>query len=176
MLDLTEVKTVPHVPLSHPFVERVIGTVRREFLDRALFWSIADLEAKLIDFQHFYNADRTHSALGGKPPEPPADKPGPPLRLASYRWQKHCRGLYQTRNRSVIYEFDMDTARMAAAVDPSLHHVCVPGPKTEKRRVGGRPGNRGEQEELRPTADGATYISASTSTYPWLVTKLQSSY
>ena len=26
-----EVKTVPHVPLSHPFVERLIGTIRREF-------------------------------------------------------------------------------------------------------------------------------------------------
>jgi putative transposase len=30
ILDVSEIKTVPHVPLSHPFVERVIGTVRRE--------------------------------------------------------------------------------------------------------------------------------------------------
>ena len=30
ILDVTEVKTVPYVPLSHPFVERLIGTVRRE--------------------------------------------------------------------------------------------------------------------------------------------------
>ena len=29
--DVTEVKTVPYVPLSHPFVERLIGTVRREY-------------------------------------------------------------------------------------------------------------------------------------------------
>ncbi|WP_129782470.1 DDE-type integrase/transposase/recombinase [Peristeroidobacter soli] len=33
-LEVSEIKTVPHVPLSHPFVERVIGTVRRELLDR----------------------------------------------------------------------------------------------------------------------------------------------
>ncbi len=31
---MTEVKTVPYVPLSHPFVERLIGTVRREYLDQ----------------------------------------------------------------------------------------------------------------------------------------------
>ena len=31
---MTEIKTVPYVPLSHPFVERLIGTLRREYLDR----------------------------------------------------------------------------------------------------------------------------------------------
>jgi putative transposase len=30
------------VPLSHPFVERLIGTVRREYLDRILFWTTID--------------------------------------------------------------------------------------------------------------------------------------
>jgi hypothetical protein len=34
ILDVDEIKTVPYVPLSHPFVERVIGTIRRECLDR----------------------------------------------------------------------------------------------------------------------------------------------
>jgi len=38
ILDVREVKTVPHVPLSHPFVERLIGTVRRELLDLVPFW------------------------------------------------------------------------------------------------------------------------------------------
>ena len=32
ILEVTEIKTVPHVPLSHPFVERLIGTIRREYL------------------------------------------------------------------------------------------------------------------------------------------------
>jgi putative transposase len=36
VLGVTEVKTVPYVPLSHPFVERLIGTIRREFLDHVL--------------------------------------------------------------------------------------------------------------------------------------------
>jgi hypothetical protein len=39
------------VPLSHPFVERLIGTIGHECLDRTLFWTTADLELKLLDFQ-----------------------------------------------------------------------------------------------------------------------------
>jgi hypothetical protein len=54
VLEVTEIKTVPYVPLSHPFVERLIGTLRRECLDRTLFWTTTDLEAKLLDFQHYY--------------------------------------------------------------------------------------------------------------------------
>jgi hypothetical protein len=39
------------VPLSRPVVERLIGTIRRECLDRTLFWTAAGLEIKLLDFQ-----------------------------------------------------------------------------------------------------------------------------
>ena len=41
ILEIDEIKTVPHVPLSHPFVERLIGTIRREFLDHGLFWNVS---------------------------------------------------------------------------------------------------------------------------------------
>ena len=34
ILGVTEIKTVPYVPWSHPFIERLIGTIRRECLDR----------------------------------------------------------------------------------------------------------------------------------------------
>jgi putative transposase len=37
VLEIEEIKTVPYVPLSHPFVERLIGTVRREHLDQNYF-------------------------------------------------------------------------------------------------------------------------------------------
>ena len=96
ILEMTEIKTVPYVPLSHPFIQRLIGTIRREYLDRMLFWTAADLEAKLIDFQHYYNDRRPHAGLEGRLPEPAADGSGAPLDFNSYRWHKHCRGLYQT--------------------------------------------------------------------------------
>jgi putative transposase len=94
ILQVTEIKTVPDVPLSHPFVERLIGTVRREFLDRTLFWTSADLEEKLLEFQHYYNGHRTHAGLEGRLPAP--DSPRAPVDFAAHRWQKHCQGLFQT--------------------------------------------------------------------------------
>jgi hypothetical protein len=96
VLEVTEIKTVPYVPLSHPFVERLIGTVRREYLDRTLFWTTADLQTKLLDFQHYYNGHRTHAGLHGRPPEPSVDAARPAASFRSYRWQRHCHGLYQT--------------------------------------------------------------------------------
>jgi putative transposase len=96
VLEVTEIKTVPYVPLSHPFVERLIGTIRREYLDHTLFWTTADLEAKLLDFKEFYNRHRTHAGLDGRLPEPVVKGRASPVDFASYRWQSHCRGLYHT--------------------------------------------------------------------------------
>ena len=42
ILDVDELKSIPYTPRSHPFVERLIGSIRREFLDHALFWNAAD--------------------------------------------------------------------------------------------------------------------------------------
>jgi putative transposase len=50
VLRIREIKSVPEVPMSHPFVERLIGTVRRELLDQVPFWTSTDLERKLSDF------------------------------------------------------------------------------------------------------------------------------
>ena len=94
ILDITEIKTVPHTPWSHPFIERLIGTIRRECLDRLLFWTAIDLETKLIAFKDYYNEYRSHSGLKGKTPIETIESKGASLR--SYRWRQHCRGLYQT--------------------------------------------------------------------------------
>src|SRR5437763_4146991 len=63
VLGIAEIKTVPDVPWSHPFIERLIGTIRRECLDRMLFWTATDLEGKLLAFRSYYNEHRTHSTL-----------------------------------------------------------------------------------------------------------------
>ena len=96
ILDVEEVKTVPYAPLSHPFVERLIGTIRRECLDRTLFWTAADLERKLFEFQCSYNGYRVHAGLAGRPPAATPNGGGARARLGSYRWQPHCHGLYHT--------------------------------------------------------------------------------
>ena len=47
ILEIDEIKAIPCTPRSHAFVERLIGTLRREYLDRTLFWNRSDLERKL---------------------------------------------------------------------------------------------------------------------------------
>jgi putative transposase len=93
ILDVSEIKTVPHVPLSHPFVERLIGTVRRELLDHVPFWGGRDLERKLRGFRDYYNHGRVHASLKGVTPIRSTDRSLIPL--DDYQWRSHCRGLYQ---------------------------------------------------------------------------------
>jgi len=91
----TEVKTVPHLPVSHPFVDRLIGTIRREYPDLVPFWNARDLESKLLTFKGFYNEQRCHDALVGDTPSEKTGKIRPKVAdFDSYRWQSHCRGLY----------------------------------------------------------------------------------
>ncbi len=96
ILDVMEVKTVPYVPLSHPFVERLIGTIRREYLDHVPFWSARDLERKLVSFRDYYNKDRVHRGLDGAPPNEQGETTDRKIaHLDDYRWEERCRGLYQ---------------------------------------------------------------------------------
>ena len=96
ILEIDEIKTVPHVPLSHPFVERLIGTVRREFLDQVLFWNARDLERKLTEFQVYDNEERSHASLDGHTPLTFATgHTSVPADLNHVRWVSHCRDLVQ---------------------------------------------------------------------------------
>ncbi|MHC4962864.1 MAG: integrase core domain-containing protein [Planctomycetota bacterium] len=93
VLEIEEIKSLPHVPMSHPFVERLIGSIRRELLDQTFFWTATDLENKLGGYQAYYNEYRCHSSRGGATP---AQLDGDnAISLNNYRWKKHCRGLFQ---------------------------------------------------------------------------------
>jgi putative transposase len=97
VLEIEELKSVPHLPVSHPFVERLIGTIRREYLDHQFFWNAIDLSQKLEEFKTYYNAHRVHRTLDGNTPAFRAGSTLPTrASLAHYRWQHHCRGLFQT--------------------------------------------------------------------------------
>jgi hypothetical protein len=79
--------------MSHPFVERLIGSVRRELLDQTFFWTACDLENKLRDYKAYYNEHRCHSSRGGATPV--SSDNSEVADINSYRWEKHCRGLFQ---------------------------------------------------------------------------------
>jgi len=90
ILGTDEVKTVPYAPLSHPFVERLIGTIRREFLEQTLFLNTSDLERKLVDFRQYYNSHRIHTALDDNTP---VEMPGKTIscyaELSQFQWKSH---------------------------------------------------------------------------------------
>lgn len=96
ILGIESVRSVPFSPVSHCFVERSIGTVRREYLDRLFFWNRMDLERKLERSKIYYNDFRVHQSLAGATP---TEKNGHAGTVAAsfdqYRWQSHCGGLFE---------------------------------------------------------------------------------
>lgn len=96
ILGIKEIKTLPYIPMSHPYIERLIGTIRHEYLDQTLFWNEADLEAKLIRFMQYYNDERCHWSLRGITPNESADESKLKcLNSNNVRWMKTCNGLYE---------------------------------------------------------------------------------
>jgi putative transposase len=95
VLAIDEVRSVPIVPFSHPFVERLIGTVRREYLDRLFFWNAVELMRKLDASRDYYNGYRVHRSLDGTTPAQWSRSTARThARLDAYIWKQHCRGLF----------------------------------------------------------------------------------
>lgn len=92
VLEIEEIKSLPHVPMSHPFVERLIGSVRRELLDHTFFWTATDLENKLHAYQCYFNQHRCHTSRNGATPVETMHSNV--IDIKDYRWNKHCRGLF----------------------------------------------------------------------------------
>ena len=88
ILEVEEIKSVPYIPVSHPFVERLIGTIRREFLDHVLIWNAVDLRGKLEEFRNYYNENRFHQSLSGRTPGERSGQPPPAHAvLDHYAWR-----------------------------------------------------------------------------------------
>src|ERR1019366_4124554 len=58
----------PRSPSQNAYVERVIGSIRRECLDHVIVWSEAHLHRVLREYTLYYNATRTHLGLGKDAP------------------------------------------------------------------------------------------------------------
>ena len=58
-----EVKTAPRAPWQNPYVERLIGTLRRECLDHIVVLNDAHLRRLLRDYSSTTTAARTHLSL-----------------------------------------------------------------------------------------------------------------
>jgi len=91
ILGIDEIKTVPEIPWSHPFIERSIGTIRREYLDEIFFWNERDLQSKLGQYVTYYNEARVHSSIHGNTPKglSGAGQVGL-INIRSYAWKTYC--------------------------------------------------------------------------------------
>ena len=65
-------------PNAAAHIERLIGTLHRECLDRMLIWNERHLRCVLNEFIGWYNHGRVHQGLNGIPdPDPAIDEPKP---------------------------------------------------------------------------------------------------
>jgi transposase InsO family protein len=69
-MGIHEVKTAPRSPSQNPYVERLIGTLRRECLDHMVVLNETHLCRLLRDYLIYYHSARTHLSLDKDAPEP----------------------------------------------------------------------------------------------------------
>jgi hypothetical protein len=67
-MSIGEVLTAPHAPWQNPFVERLIGSLRRECLDRVIVWNERSLRRYISQYLVYYHMFRTHLGLGKDAP------------------------------------------------------------------------------------------------------------
>lgn len=97
---IEEVRTAYRCPWQNPFVERFVGTLRREILDHVIVLGQGHLERLLKEFiEDYYHVARPHQGLGGDTPIPHPNVDAPiigPTKLIStpilgglhYRYQR----------------------------------------------------------------------------------------
>ncbi|HEX7139411.1 MAG TPA: integrase core domain-containing protein [Vicinamibacterales bacterium] len=77
VIGIEEVLTAPRSPWQNAYVERFIGSVRRECLDHVIVLSAAGLRQILKSYVGYYTTSRTHLSLEKDSPEPrPVTPPG----------------------------------------------------------------------------------------------------
>jgi putative transposase len=84
----------PQAPRANAICERIIGTLRRELLDRLLIVNEHHLRQVLTEYLRHYNTARPHRALGQLAPAQ-ADTRPPQINLAEHRPHLHLQGLVE---------------------------------------------------------------------------------
>jgi len=69
-MGIKQVLSAPRSPWQRAYVERVIGTIRREYLDHVIVLGERSLSHHLQGFVDYYHRSRTHLGLEKDSPEP----------------------------------------------------------------------------------------------------------
>jgi transposase InsO family protein len=74
-LGIEEILTASRSPWQNPYVERLVGSIRRECLDHVIVLNERHLRRILTAYFAYYHRSRTHLSLGKDAPEPRAVPP-----------------------------------------------------------------------------------------------------
>ena len=75
-LGIEQIVTAPRSPWQNPYVERVIGSIRRECLDHVIAFDEQHLKLVLREYVDYYHRSRTHLGLEKDCPVPRPVEPG----------------------------------------------------------------------------------------------------
>ena len=95
-MEIDEVLTAPRSPWQNPYVERLIGSIRRECLDHVIVLNERSARRILRSYVAYYHHLRTHLALGKDAPVSRAVEPAEPADVVAI---PHVGGLHHSYHR-----------------------------------------------------------------------------
>jgi len=97
-LGIEQVRISPRSPWQNSYVERVIGSMRRECLDHMIIFNARHLRRMLKVYLDYYHRSRTHFGLGKDCPE---TREVEPAEIGPVRWEPVLGGLHHRYFRQV---------------------------------------------------------------------------
>ena len=139
-MGIEEVLTAPRSPWQNAYVDRFIGSVRRECLDHVVVLTEAGLRAILKSYVTYYTDSRMHLSLGKDSPQ------SRPFRPTFYARESYCNHTSTLSKR---------------AGDPQLRRPTFPAPNSVSLPVPSRWKLVPQSVEMETPIDGPTIVSRS---------------
>jgi transposase InsO family protein len=129
-MGIKEVLSAPRSPWQRAYVERVIGTIRRECLDHLIVFNEASLYRHVKSFVAYYHESRTHLPLAKDTPEP---RPVQPLEMGRVVTVPQVGGLHHRYERArpeiVVQTPNSPQSQYRWPIAASIPHLA-PRPRT----------------------------------------------
>ena len=125
-MGITEVITAPRSPWQNAYVERVIGSIRRECLDHIVIFNERHLRRVLSSYVDYYHRTRTHLSLDKDCPDSRPIQPRSVGRVVAIPQSRWLASSLRTSGRLIRPGFLL-TNCCAAVRPPSSEDLCVGG-------------------------------------------------
>ena len=95
-MGIEQIRTAERSPWQNPYVERVIGSIRRECLDYVIIFNQRHLRRVLCDYLDYYHRSRTHLGLEK---DCPVTRPAEPIDAGDIQTEPIFGGLHHRYSR-----------------------------------------------------------------------------